>query len=64
MPGAHTMPMQDKQCDWLKKQYKKLAKKWHPDKYKGNKERAGRKMNEIAEAKEILTKRIGCKNIR
>jgi DnaJ family protein C protein 3 len=29
----------DKQCDWIKKQYKKLARKWHPDKYKGKKER-------------------------
>lgn len=50
----------DKQCDWIKKQYKKLARKWHPDKYKGKKERAGRKMNECAEAKEILTARAGC----
>lgn len=29
----------EKQCDWLKKQYKKLAKKWHPDKAKGNRAR-------------------------
>ena len=29
---------------WLKRQHKKLARKWHPDKARGNKERAARKM--------------------
>ena len=51
----------EKQCDWLKKQYKKLARKWHPDKAKGSKIRAGRKMNDVAEAKEVLDKQLGCK---
>ena len=41
--------------------YKKLARKWHPDKAKGSKVRAGRKMNDIAEAKEVLDKQLGCK---
>ena len=27
---------QEKQCEWLKKQHKKHAIKWHPDKCKGN----------------------------
>lgn len=27
---------QERKCSWLKKQYKKLARKWHPDKAKGN----------------------------
>ena len=54
----------EKQCDWIKKQYKKLARKWHPDKAKGSKARAGRKMNDIAEAKEVLDKQLGCKQGR
>ncbi len=54
----------EKQCDWVKKQYKKLARKWHPDKAKGSKVRAGRKMNDIAEAKEVLDKQLGCKQGR
>merc|ERR1712072_991333 len=52
------------QCTWLKKQYKKLAKQWHPDKYRGDKVRAARKMNEAADAKIELVKRWGCKGIR
>jgi len=51
---------QEKQCDWLKRQHKKMARKWHPDKYKGNKKRAARKMNEASEAKEVLSKQLGC----
>ena len=51
----------EKQCDWLKKQYKKLARKWHPDKAKGSKVRAARKMNDVAEAKEVLDTQLGCK---
>ena len=50
----------EKQCSWIKKQHRKLARKWHPDKYRGNKERAARKMNEVTEAKEELTKRFKC----
>lgn len=51
---------QDKQCTWLKKQYKKMARRWHPDKYKGNKKRAERKMREMSEAKEVLGSTLGC----
>uniref|UniRef100_A0A7S2HD45 J domain-containing protein n=1 Tax=Octactis speculum TaxID=3111310 RepID=A0A7S2HD45_9STRA len=50
----------EKQCTWIKKQHRKLARKWHPDKYKGNKDRGARKMNEVSEAKEVLSKRYRC----
>ena len=49
-----------KQCTWVKKQHRKLARKWHPDKYRGNKERAARKMSEVTEAKVELSRRFGC----
>ena len=49
------------QCKWLKKQYKHMAKKWHPDKYKGNPKRGARKMMEVNDAKELLAKDWGCK---
>jgi DnaJ homolog subfamily B member 4 len=39
----------------IKKQYKKLAFKWHPDKNPDNKEEAERKFKEIGEAYEILS---------
>ena len=39
----------------LKKAYKKLAMKWHPDKHKKNKERAEAKFKDIAEAYAILS---------
>lgn len=51
-------------CTWLKKMYKKMAMKWHPDKARGSKKRAERKMRESAEAKEALVKRWRCKGIR
>lgn len=47
-------------CAWLRKQFKLLVKKFHPDKYKGNKKRAARKFKEVKEAKEILSKSWGC----
>ena len=40
------------------KQHKKLAKKWHPDKAVGDKDRAARKMNEVSEAQKALTKQF------
>ena len=40
--------------------YKKLARKWHPDKAKGQKKRAARKMNDVAEAKTVMDKQSGC----
>ena len=50
----------EKQCSWVKRQHRKLARKWHPDKYRGNKDRAARKMGEVTEAKEALVKRFRC----
>jgi DnaJ-class molecular chaperone len=50
----------DRQCSYSKKAHKTLARKWHPDKAKGNKERAARKMNEVSEAKEKLVQELGC----
>ena len=44
----------------MKKQYRKLAKAWHPDRYKGVKARAERKMRETAEANEVLVKQLRC----
>jgi tetratricopeptide (TPR) repeat protein len=51
---------QEIKCAWLRKQFKMLVKRFHPDKYKGNKKRAARKFKEIKEAKEILSKSWGC----
>ena len=48
------------QCTWVNKQYRKLARVWHPDRYKGVKARAERKMRECAEAKEVLSKQLSC----
>lgn len=48
-------------CAWLKKQFKALVRKYHPDKYKGNKKRAARKFKEVKEAKEIISKEWSCK---
>jgi len=50
----------DAQCGWVTKQYRKLARVWHPDRYKGLKARAERKMRECAEAKEVLTRQLRC----
>ena len=53
--------------DEVKEAYRKLAKRWHPDRYKGggkradmDKARAERKMRECAEAKEVLAKQLQC----
>ena len=47
-------------CAWLKKQFKMLVRKYHPDKYTGNKKRGSRKFKEVKEAKEIISKAWGC----
>ena len=39
----------------IKQQYKKLARKWHPDKNPNNKEIAEKKFKEISEAYEVLS---------
>jgi DnaJ family protein C protein 3 len=51
----------EKQCVWVKKQHRKLARKWHPDKYRGNQDRGARKMREVSEAKKALSDRFKCK---
>jgi len=50
----------DIKCAWLKKQFKLLVRKYHPDKYKGNKKRGSRKFKEVKEAKEIISKGWEC----
>lgn len=50
----------DIKCAWLRKQFKALVRKYHPDKYKGNKKRAARKFKEVKEAKEIISSTWEC----
>lgn len=52
----------DIKCAWLKKQFKKLVRKFHPDKYKGNKKRAARKFKEVTDSKGHLSNVWGCKS--
>ena len=40
----------------IKKAYRKLAIKWHPDKNPNNKEQATEKFKQIAEAYDVLSK--------
>ena len=41
-----------------------MVGRWHPDKAKGSKERAARKMNDVAEANTVLNAQLGCKKGR
>jgi len=47
-------------CAWLKKQFEKLVRQHHLDKYRGNKRRATRKFKEVKEVKEIISKNWYC----
>ena len=47
-------------CAWLKKQFKTLVRKYHPDKYKGNKKRAARKFDEVKQSKDHLSSQWEC----
>ena len=60
LPANLDQLTKDAQCTWVNKQYRKLARVWHPDRYKGVKARAERKMRECAEAKEVLVKQLRC----
>ena len=52
----------ERQCDFIKKSFKKLALKWHPDKHEtdARKKRAARKLNDAAEARDELNDRANC----
>ena len=45
----------DASQDQLKKAYRRLAMKWHPDKNKGNEEEANIRFTEISEAYQVLS---------
>lgn len=47
-------------CAWLKENFKRLARHYHPDKYKGSKKRAERKFKEVKEAKEYISRQWDC----
>ena len=55
-----------RKCQWLKKAYRKMTVKWHPDRTKetNNQKRAGRKFDEINKAYEVLQAQWGCKGGR
>lgn len=59
-PNIREIP-HTRQCDYIKKNFKKLVRKWHPDKAKGDKKRAARKVDEVNQAKKILASQLQCK---
>ena len=50
----------DIKCAWLRKQFKSMVRKFHPDKYRGNKKRAARKFKEVTDSKGHLSSEWGC----
>jgi len=54
----------EQKCKWLKKHYHKVSLRWHPDKVKGGKRRAERKIREASEAKELLQMQWECRGGR
>ena len=52
---------QEIKCKWLKKQFKLLVRKWHPDKNRGDPKRASRKFKEVTDAKNTLSGKWECK---
>ena len=52
----------ERRCEFVKKAYKKAALRWHPDKAQSaaGKVRAARKMNEMTEARDHVSERLGC----
>ncbi|KAJ1461326.1 hypothetical protein M885DRAFT_507245 [Pelagophyceae sp. CCMP2097] len=61
LPANLASLSKERQCGWLKKQHKKLARQWHPDKARGSPSRAMRKMGLVTDAKEALMLQFGCK---
>ena len=64
LPANFGQLNQKSQCAWLKKSYKKMVLKWHPDKNKGNPERGRRKFEEVQTAKAAMAQQLGCKGRR
>ena len=60
LPANLDQLKREDQCTWVTRQYRKLARTWHPDRYKGLKVRAERKMRECSEAKEVLVRQLKC----
>ena len=51
-------------CEWLRKSFKKMVLKWHPDKNKGNPGRGSRKFDEVTAAKKWMSSHWGCSGRR
>ena len=64
LPANFDQLNQKSKCAWLKKSYKKMVLKWHPDKNKGNPERGRRKFEEVQVAKKAMAQQLGCRQRR